>query len=152
MIAQAARSADDDVHAARQRIALAPRIHAADARGDPRSRLGVQPAQLALDLDRELARGRDDQRARGAGDSDAIRIAEQPLGEREPESDGLSGTRLRGDQEVAILRLGRHDRRLDRRGLGVGLGSEGSTKRWVRERKGHQDRGADPSRLLPDPQ
>ena len=72
VIAQPARRADDDVHAVRRARALAARIHAADAGRDARAGLGVQPGQLAVDLQRELAGRRDDQRARRAAAVEAL--------------------------------------------------------------------------------
>jgi hypothetical protein len=97
MIAQPARRTDDDVHALAQRMRFAPRIHAADARRDASAGIGVQPGQLALDLERELAGRRHDQGARGGRRREPRLVAEQSGREREPERNGFSGAGLRRD-------------------------------------------------------
>ena len=94
---------------------------------DPRAGLGVEPRQLAVDLQRELARRRDDQRARRAGLLEPLGFAEQARRERETERDGLARAGLRGDEEVAIG-LGLEDGGLDRGGLGVAARGEGAAE------------------------
>ena len=67
MVAQAPRRAHDDMDARLQGAALALRVHAADAGADARAGMAIEPGQLALDLQRQFARRRDDERERRAG-------------------------------------------------------------------------------------
>ena len=83
MIAQPARRADHDMGAARQFAALAARIHAADAGDDARAGIVIEPAQFALHLQRQFARGRDDQRQRLAGRAHGLGAVQQGLGHRQ---------------------------------------------------------------------
>ena len=108
MVAQAARRADDDMGALGESPALAARVHAADAGDDARSGLGIEPFELALDLKREFARRGDDEGQRRAGRIEPLGIAEERFGEGEAIGDGLAGTGLGRDEEVAAL-----GRRLD---------------------------------------
>ena len=62
VVAQAAGRADDDVAAIGERALLAAHVHAADAGGDARAGRAVEPDQLAVDLQRQFAGRRDDQR------------------------------------------------------------------------------------------
>ena len=125
VVAQAAGRADDDVDAGGEGVALAPGVHAADAGGDPRAGLGVEPGELAVDLQGELAGRGDDQGARGAGRSEPGGVAEQRRGEREAEGDGLARAGLRRDQEVALQDVGREDRGLDGGGRDEAARGEG---------------------------
>ena len=54
-----------------------------------------------MDLQRQLAGRRDDQRQRLAGGLEALGVAEQGRGHGEAEGDGLAGAGLRGDEQVA---------------------------------------------------
>jgi hypothetical protein len=70
----------------------------------------AEPLELARDLERELARGREDQRARAGPAGEA-------LDDREEERGGLAGAG-RGDADDVLARERRRDRlRLDRRGV-----------------------------------
>lgn len=79
-----------------------------------------------MDLERELASRRDDERARRTGGSDPVAFTEEARGEREPECDGLARARLRGDEEVAIGRAFGEHRGLDRRWIDITPGGEGA--------------------------
>ena len=130
MIAQPARRADHDMGALRQLAALAARVHAADAGDDARARIVVQPAQFALHLQRQFARGRDDQRQRIARRAHRLRAVQQGVGQRQAEGDGLARAGLGGNQQVAPLRLLGHHRHLHGGGvfviaLGKGAGQGG---------------------------
>jgi hypothetical protein len=133
------------VDAVAERVALAPRVHAADAGRDPRAGVGVEPGQLAVDLERELAGRRDDERARRAGGGEPRLGAEQRLGEREAERDRLARAGLRRDQDVAHVDVGREDRGLHRRGLGVAARVQCILEARVCRRKRHRE-AAHPSR------
>ena len=113
MVAQAARRADDDVAAIGQRPLLAAHVHAADAGGDAGARRAIEPDQLALDLQGQLAGRRDDQRQGLAGGIEALGLAEQGRGQGEAVGDGLAGAGLRGDEQVALARLRLQHGRLD---------------------------------------
>ena len=78
MIAQAAGGADHDVGTLCQRPLLAPDVHAADAGDQLGAGRGVEPGQLALDLQRQLAGGRHHQGGRRLGRGEALRVAEEP--------------------------------------------------------------------------
>ena len=81
---------------------LAARIHAADAGRDPRAGRTVEPGELALDLQGELAGRRDDEGQRLAGALEALRVAEQGRGDGEAVGDGLAGAGLGRDEQVAV--------------------------------------------------
>ncbi len=90
MIAQPPGRADDDVRPRLQFALLAARIHAADAGDDPRAGMLIQPGQLALDLQRQLARRRNDQRQRRRGPLEPLGVAQQVRRHREPIGHGLA--------------------------------------------------------------
>jgi len=83
-----------------------------------------------MDLLRELARRADDQGARRAGLVEPLGLAEQARREGESKRDGLAGTGLGRDKEVAIW-LGRENSGLNRRRFGIGARGEGSTERGM---------------------
>ena len=62
MIAEPPRRADHDMRARGQLALLAARVHAADAGNDARIGMLIEPGEFAMDLKREFARRRDDQR------------------------------------------------------------------------------------------
>ena len=111
-------------------------IEPADARGDPRAGVGVQPQELAVHLLGELAGRRDHERERRPGLAEPLRVSEQRLRDPDPERDRLAGARLRRHEQITALCLGRDHRRLDRRRRGVAAPSERSleTGRNCRER------------------
>ena len=119
MIAQAARRADNDMRTLRQHAPFARGIHAADARGDARAGLLVEPGEFAADLQRQFARGRDHQRERCAGIGHAVFTAEQLCRDGKTEGDGLARAGLRRDDEVASVRFGFEDGGLNRGGRGI---------------------------------
>ena len=105
MVAQAPRRADDDVRACwRARVRARGSMPPTQV-GDARAGLGVEPGQLALDLQRELARRRDDE-ASGAPRCGSARRRPADRRDGQAESDGLAGAGLGGDQNVAILGVG----------------------------------------------
>ena len=119
VIAQAARRAHYDMDARLQGAPLALRVHAADARHDPRAGGSEKPRQLALNLQRQFARRRDDQRERRAGRGQRRRDAEQRLRHRDAIGDGLARAGLGRNQEIPTESLRRRDRGLNRRRLQI---------------------------------
>ena len=96
-----------------QRAPLLQRVHAADAGRDPRAGRGVEPVELAADLERQLAGRGDDQaerrrvpRARGR-----LRAAGR---HGEAEGDGLARAGLGRDDQVAAFGFGFEHGGLDR--------------------------------------
>ena len=77
MIAQPARRADHDMRARGELALLAPRVHAADAGHDARIGILIQPGQLAVHLQRQLAGRRDDQRQGRRGALEPLGAIEQ---------------------------------------------------------------------------
>ncbi len=129
VIAQPARSADDEVGTGGELALLAAHVHAADTGAHDRVSVGEQPRELALHLQGELA-GRGDHQAerRGRG-TEGFAVLEQLGGQREPEGDGLARTGLGRDEEVSAQVLGLEDERLDWSRLLVPAAGEGSKKR-----------------------
>ena len=105
------------------------RIHAADAGDDPRAGMAIEPVKLALDLQGEFARRRDDQRQRRCRPLEALGLAEQVVGDRQSIGDGLAGAGLRRDQEIAAVGLGGQHGGLDRRRLVVAALGQGAGER-----------------------
>ncbi len=70
--------------------------------------MGEQPLQFAADLQGEFAGGGDHQGQRRLCASEVRRLAQQAARQGEAEGDGLAGTGLGGDQQVAAVRLGQH--------------------------------------------
>jgi hypothetical protein len=118
MVAQAARRAHHDMRPVRKRAAFARGIGAANAGGDPPARIGIQPFQLAADLQRQFARGGDDQRQRRHRRASAHR-RHQLRGHGHAEGHRLARTGLGGNQQVQPLGgLVQHGG-LHGRGLGI---------------------------------
>jgi hypothetical protein len=111
MVAQPPRRADDDMGALRERAPLLHRVHAADAGRDPRAGLGVEPGELAADLQRQLAGRGDDQASgsRGEGRRRRRAAAAPWRGRRRPSCPSRSGPRRSG----RALRFGLEDGGLD---------------------------------------
>ncbi|MGY4196199.1 hypothetical protein ACVIM9_005540 [Bradyrhizobium sp. USDA 4520] len=79
MVAQPAGRPDHDVGALGKLALLAARVHAADAGDDAAVGVFIKPSKLALDLQGELARRRDDQGQRGGGRLEPLGAVEQVL-------------------------------------------------------------------------
>ncbi len=104
---------DDHVDAAPERVLL--RAHA-DAAEDGRAghrRVDGELLQVLVDLRGELARGREDQRARRAA-----RLGHEAVEDREDERGRLAAARHRAGEEVAAGHRGRDGVALDGRGTG----------------------------------
>jgi hypothetical protein len=119
VIEQAPGRGDDDVHAAAQLFALLVVVDAAvDQRGF-QAGVAAEAAEVLVDLDREFARGRDDQRARIVrGAFGERRTREQALHHRHQERAGLAGAGLRLAGDIAPGESQRQGQRLDRRAAG----------------------------------
>jgi len=91
------------------------RIHAADTGNHPRAGKFIKPCQFALHLQREFARRRDDQRQRRAGPFETLGFTEEIFCNRQPIGDGLAGSGLRRNQEIAAV-----GGRRQHRGLNLG--------------------------------
>ena len=107
MVAQAARRADDDRarrcdSARRSFIASMPPTQVAiRAPG-----LGVEPVELARDLQRQFAGRRDDQRRRAERELRLARSSSSSAGHGEAEGDGLARAGPRRNDQVAARGLG----------------------------------------------
>ena len=95
VVAQPARRANDDMSAALQRPPLGAHVHAADAGGDQRAGILVEPVKFALHLDRQFARRRDNQGKRKPGGVEPAGPGEQGRRDRHAEGDGFTRARLR---------------------------------------------------------
>ena len=113
MVAKATGRADHDRRAAAQIAAFLARIHPADAGRDAQARARIEPTELAADLQRQFARGGDDQRERFLAQRRAAQFAEQLVGQRDAEGHGLAAAGLRRNDQVAALRFGIDDGGLD---------------------------------------
>jgi len=124
-VEQAAGRGDDDVDAAAHRRDLRGLADAAEDGGAADVDGLAEQADLLLDLRRELARRRDDERARSAS---VRRLAHEPLEDGQHERRGLAGARLRDPDQIAPFENLRNRRRLDRRRHGVARIGDGLEK------------------------
>ena len=127
-VEQAAGRGDQDVDAARQGLDLAAVAQAADDHAEAQAEAAAVGVEAARDLDGELARRRQHQRARALG-LGALAEAGEVLQHGQREGGGLAGAGLGDAQHVAALQQRRDGARLDRRGLGVVGGFEGTQQR-----------------------
>ena len=114
MVAQPPRRSHHDMHAVLQLAAFAARVHAADTGDHPRAGIVIEPAQLALHLQRQFAGGGDDERERHARRPHGRSTLQQRVGDRQAVSRGLSRTGLGRDEQVAALGFRVENRRLNR--------------------------------------
>ena len=122
------------VHAAAQRVGLWPHADAAENDRARHARVSGVFAQVVMHLQGQLARGREDERARRARNR-ATGRGRQALDQRQRERGGLAGAGLRAGEQVAALQHERNGALLDRCGGGV-------AERIERTR----DRGLEPKR------
>ena len=114
MVGQATGRAHDDMRAAFERAAFVAHVHAAHARRKARTRLRVKPAKFARDLERQFARGCDDQRKRCCGGAEGFCVAQKAGRDRKAEADGLSRACLCRHQKIGVAQRGVGDSRLHR--------------------------------------
>jgi hypothetical protein len=112
-------------------------IHAADAGGELGARLGVEPAQLAVHLHGQLARGRHDQRQGRGGRAEPLRLAQQGGGDRQSIAHRLAGARLGRGQQVAVAAPLLQHGPLHGRGFEIVVSGERARERGIDRRKGH---------------
>ena len=98
--------------------------------------MAVEPAQLALDLQGQFARRRDDERERRAGRGQGGGVAEQRLRHRDAIGDGLARAGLGRNQEIPAQGLRGGDGGLNRRRLQIAAllqseGERGIGCKWV---------------------
>src|SRR5690606_35688017 len=143
VIEQAAGRCDEDVDAAAQSVDLRVDVDAAEH--DGRRQLDVLAVRddALLDLRRELARRREDQRAdraRTAGGSAARHGRRQALQDRQHETGGRAGSGLGAGQQVAAGEHGRDRLGLDRGGGIVAAFSDGTDEGFGQAQgsKGHE--------------
>ena len=128
VVEQPAGCRDQDLDALSQRLDLGIHRHAAEDLHAPQRNVLAVLADAFLDLRRELARRRKDQRAdRMAGGRDArVRVRREQLQKRQREPRGLAGAGLRAAHDVAAGEHMRNRLHLDRRGRRVTLLLDGS--------------------------
>ena len=114
MIEQTPGRSDDDIDAAPERVLLRTHADAAEDRRRGHRRVNGKVRQVLEDLRRQLARRRQDQRARGPA-----RSADELIENRQQEGDGLA---------AACHRAGEHTAAGDRRWNRVGLDWRGPRK------------------------
>ena len=112
MIEEAARCRDDDVHAAAKRVFLRPHRDAAIDSGRGDRRVDGQRVEILEDLRRELAGGREDERA-----GRAARLLDQAMQDGQEECRGLAAARLSACEHVTAGERRRNRVLLDGRGL-----------------------------------
>ena len=125
VVQQAARGRDEDLDASAHDRQLLLDVDAAVDDGRAQARVLAVLADRFLDLDRELARGRQDQRTdRVAGRRRArVRVLGQLVEDRQAEAGGLAGAGLGAAHDVLAGEDDRDGLLLDRGGGGVtGLG------------------------------
>ena len=111
MVEQAAGRRDDHVHAAAKGVLLRTHADAAVHRGAGDRRVDGERVQVLEDLRGQLARGRQDQRARRPP-----RPIDQPVKDRQQKRGGLAAAGLRARQDVASGERRRNRVRLNGRG------------------------------------
>src|SRR5262249_6681591 len=112
VIEESSGGADDDRRLRPERPELLPVTRTSGHRSDTRTERGIEPRELVFDLLRELARGRDDERAGASSRRLPRRRLLRRCGERyrvvehEADGDGLPRARLGADAEVSSTELG----------------------------------------------
>ena len=110
VIEQPARRRDQDVDAAAEGVLLRAEPDAAEHRGARDGRVRGELAQVLLDLRRELARGREHERAR-----DAARLPHDAVHDRQKKGGRLAASRHRAREHIAAFECGRNGVVLNRR-------------------------------------
>ena len=123
VVADPARCADNDMRTAFQGAALSARIHTANSASNNSACRAVEPLQLALNLHRQLARGRNDQGARDICEGEGSAL-QQVLGHGKAEGDGFTGAGLGRNEKVRIGNLRIEHRLLHRSQALVAFGTD----------------------------
>ena len=110
VVEQAAGRRHEDVDAAAERVLLRPHADAAEDRGAGDRRVDGEIVEVLEDLRRQLARRREDERARGAA-----RPVDEPVQDRQQEGGGLAAAGHGAGEDVAAGERGRDGLGLDGR-------------------------------------
>ena len=140
MIAQTARCAYHDVGALTQSAALLAGVHPANAGRDDRAGLLIQPCQFAADLQGQFAGRRDHQGQGSGGDRNAILVAKQFGRHGETKGNGLAGSGLRRNDQIALGSVAFEDGGLDGGRLVIATGGKRIAKERRQFGKGHISR------------
>ncbi len=139
VVEQATRSAHHERRATRERAVLVAIARTADHGGDTQIERRVEPAELRLDLLRELARRHDHERLRPRELGLLGREVRERLAQQEADGERLARARLRAHPHIASLELGIEHLRLDGRERRVALFFQARTR--ARGRAARRDRG-----------
>src|SRR5450759_867865 len=112
VVEKAARRRDDHVDAAPERVLLRAHSDAAENGRAGKRRVDRERLEVLVDLRRQLARGREDERARRAA-----RLRHETVKDGEHERGGLTAARHRAGEDVTAFHRGRNGVVLDGRGL-----------------------------------
>ena len=138
VVAEPAGRADHDVGARGELALLAARVDAADAGNHAGIRMMIEPAEFAMDLQRQFARRRDDQRQGCGGPLEALGVIKQIVRQRQAIGDRLARTGLRRNQQVAAGGIVGQYRGLHlRQPIEVAFRQGSGERRWG-ERKCHE--------------
>jgi hypothetical protein len=139
VVADAARRPHHEVHPVAEGPQLLGHRRPAHARDAAHAGGAVEPLQLLLHLEGELAGGGEHQGPRRGGARERGLVAEEGVGEREAEGDRLPGAGLGRDEEVAAEHRRVEHRGLDGGGVDVAARLEGLEEGRVRAEisKGH---------------
>ena len=107
VVAQATRCGHDDMGATFQGPALVAHIHTANGRYHMGTGFGIEPAQLALDLQRQLAGRRNHQRQRQGCAIKGFGVPQKGRRHGKTKAHGLARSGLRRDQEIRVFQFGR---------------------------------------------
>ena len=113
VVEEAAGRRDDHVDAAPEGVLLRAHADAAEHGRAGHRRVHRELLEVLVDLRRELPRGREDERARGAA-----RLAHEAVQDRQEERGGLAAAGHRAGEHVAARHRGRDGVALDGRGTG----------------------------------
>ena len=119
MVEQAARSCDDDVDAAAQRVDLRARADAAEDQRRLLAQVGTEIDDRLLDLRGEFAGGNQHERTRRARTTRVRLVFVQLLQQRQREGSRLAGARLGSGEQVTTFEHRGDAARLDGGGLRV---------------------------------
>ncbi len=134
-IEQASRRGDEDVDAVAERRNLLVLIDAAEDDGIAELEIAAVGLEAVVYLERELARGRQDERAHAARFV-LTGVLGEALEQRQAERGGLAGAGLRDAEDVAARKHQRNGLGLDRGGIDIVFGGKSALKRL-----GHAERG-----------
>ena len=123
VVEEPARRGDDHVDAAPERVLLRPHADAAEDRRAGERRVHGELAEVLVDLRRQLARRREDERARRAAP-----LAEEPLQDRQQERRGLAAAGHRAGEHVAARERRRDGVLLDGRRAGEAELADGAER------------------------